>query len=115
MGFEGFSPDCAFKSIEEQENEAKGFLAAVVKHLGDTNIKTKVIDGKTSEAILQSAAEYKADLIVMGAHSHSGFEKIMGDVAVKVIKHAKIPILIVPTERQNLSLSANNRDVLHYI
>jgi len=115
MGFEGFSPDCAFKSIEEQENEAKGFLAAVVKHLGDSNIKTKVIGGKTSEAILQSAAKYKADLIVMGAHSHSSFEKIMGDVAAKVIKHAKIPILIVPTERQNLSLSANNQDLLHYI
>ena len=115
MGFEGFSPDCAFKSIEEQENEAKRFLAAVVKHLDDSNIKTRVIDGKTSEAILQSAAEYKADLIVMGAHSHNDFGKIMGDVAAKVIKHAEIPILIVPTERQNLSITSKSQDVLHYI
>jgi nucleotide-binding universal stress UspA family protein len=115
MGFEGLSPDCAFKSKGEQENEAKRFLAAVVNHLGDRNIKTCVLDVKTSEAILEYAAEYKADLVVMGAHSHNGFGKIMGDVTTKVIKHAEIPVLIVPADKQELSLADKKQEILQYI
>ena len=115
MGFEGFSPDGAFKNIEEQENEANRFLTAVVKHLGNSNIKIRVLDGKTFEAILQYAVEYKADLIVMGAHSHNGFEKILGDVAAEVIKHAEIPILIIPTDKHDLSLISRRQDMLQYI
>ena len=112
MGFEGFSPDCAFKSIDEQENEANMFLAAVVKHLGDSNIKTRVLDGKTSEAILQYAAEYKADLIVMGAQSHNGFEKlVMGDVVARVLKHSKIPVLVIPTDKQHQSHIGQKEDM----
>jgi len=115
MGFEGFSPDGVFKDLEEQENEASRFLAAVVKHLGDSNIKIKVLDGKTFEAILQYAVEYKADLIVMGANNHSGFEKILGDVIAKVIKHTEIPILIVPTDKHDLRTNSKKQDVLQYI
>lgn len=115
MGFEGFSADWAFKSIEEQENEAKKFLAAVVSHLGDGNIKTSVLDGKTSEAILQYASEYNADLVVMGAHSHNSFGKIMGDVTAKVIKHAEIPVLIVPADKQELDQVSKKQEVLQYI
>ena len=115
MGFQGFSPDSSFKSMEEQEKEAERFLEAVVKHLGDSTIKTSVLDGKTSEAILQYAAEYKADLVVMGAHSHNGFGKIMGDVAAKVIKHAEIPVLVVPADKQDLGLVSKRQDILQYI
>ena len=90
-------------------------VAAVVKHLGDSTIKTSVLDGKTSEAILQYAAEYKADLVVMGAHSHNGLGKIMGDVAAKVIKHAEIPVLIVPADKQELGLVSKKQDTLQCI
>ena len=116
MGFEGFSPDSIFKSMEEQENEAKRFLATVVNHLGDSTIETKVLDGKTSEAILGFAKEWNADLVVMGAQSHNGFEKIiMGDVVARVLKHTEIPILIVPTDKQDLALTGKNQETLHYI
>lgn len=116
MGFEEFGPDCSFKNIEEQENEANRFLEAVVKHLGGTNIETKVLDGKTSEAILQYAAAYKSDLIVMGSQSHNSFEKlIMGDVVANVLKHSTIPLLIVPTDKQDLSKIATQAYTHQYI
>lgn len=116
MGFEGFSPDSTFKNMEEQENEAKRFLAAVVNHLGDSTIKTKVLDGKTSEAILEFAKEWNADLVVMGAQSHNGLEKIiMGDTVSKVLKHTEIPILIVPTDKQDLNLASMKQETLHFI
>lgn len=100
MGFDGIAPDYAFNTLAEQEKEATRFLEAVVKHLGDDKIKTVIVDGKTDEAILQYAAENSADFIVMGSQSHSGVEKIlMGSVAAKVLRHSRIPILIVPTDK----------------
>lgn len=116
MGFNGFSPDSAYKNIDEQEKEAEEFLSAVVKHLGGVNIETKVLNGKTSEIILQYAAEYDASLIVMGSQSHSSFEKVlMGNVVADVLKHSLIPVMIVPAEKQNLNLLNRKHDVLHYI
>jgi nucleotide-binding universal stress UspA family protein len=101
MGFEGFSADSSYKKIDEQKKEAAHFLAAVVHHLGDQNIETQVLDGRTSKAILDFAASWKADLIVMGAQSHNSFEKIlMGDVTANVLKHSEIPILVVPAVKQ---------------
>lgn len=116
MGFDGFGPDCSFNNVEEQEKEAKRFLETVVKHLGDETIQIKVVDGKTAEAILQYAAEYGADLIVMGAQSHNSFEKlIMGDVVAKVLKHSEIPLLIVPTDKQDLNKAARRVEGVQYI
>ena len=115
MGFEGFRADSSFETEEQQQNEANRFLAAVVKHLGGSNIKTKVLDGKTAEAILQYACEYKADLIVIGAHSHNGIEKIMGNVAAKVIKNAVIPTLIVPADKLSQRQNSKIQDTLQYI
>ena len=101
MGFEGFNSDCAFNDLEEQENEANSFLEAVVKHLGDSSIKTKVLDGMASEEILRYAAEYNADLIVMGTQYHKGLEKLITvDIVGKVINHAEVPVLVVPGDKQ---------------
>lgn len=116
MGFEGFGSDCSFKNMGEQESEAKRFLQAVVKHLGDDNIEIKVLDGITSEAILAYAKEWDADLLVMGNQSHNSFEKlIMGDVVAKVLKHSKTPLLIVPTDKQELNKVATRVDAVQYI
>ncbi|SRR5258706_699595 len=115
MGFEGFSPDCVFKSTDEQKLEAKRFLAAVVTHLSDSKIKTMVLNGKTSKVILEFAEGYKADLIVMGTHSHNAFEKTMGDVTARLIKHTKIPVLVIPTDSKDLHLSGKTDEVLQYI
>lgn len=111
MGFEGFSPDGVFNSLEEQENEAERFLEAVTRHLGDINIKTKVLNGKIHEAILEYAVEYKADLIVMGVHSHSGLGKILGDVTARVIKHTDTPVLIIPPDKKDPGMTSKQQNI----
>lgn len=111
MGFEGFSSDNAYKEMEVQEKEANRFLEAVVKHLGDSSIKTKVLDGSTSNAILEYAAVYEADLIVMGTQYHHGLEKLItGDIVGKVINHTAIPILVVPPDKQDISGMARQQE-----
>ncbi len=42
-------------------------------------------------------AESGTDLLVMGSIGRTGLEKIMlGSVAEKVVRHSKVPVLIVP-------------------
>ncbi|CAN5250210.1 universal stress protein [soil metagenome] len=55
--------------------------------------------GKAHEIILKVADEWEADLIVLGTHGRTGLAHlIMGSVAEHVIRHAKIPVLIVPSK-----------------
>jgi len=99
MGYAGFLTSNTFEMIEGLRSESENFLNASVKHLKDDNIKTAVLDGDTSDAILEFANEWEADLIVMGTHSRSGLANLlMGSNAVDVVKHSKIPLLIVPTK-----------------
>jgi nucleotide-binding universal stress UspA family protein len=55
--------------------------------------------GSTADGILQSAVEFGADLIVIGTHKRSGFDRfLMGDVAEGVVHRTTIPVLVVPFE-----------------
>jgi nucleotide-binding universal stress UspA family protein len=56
--------------------------------------------GAPARAILRSAAEIKAEVIVVGTHRRSGMKKLMlGSVAEQVLQHAHCPVFIaVPTE-----------------
>jgi nucleotide-binding universal stress UspA family protein len=102
-GFEDFSPADSFKTMADHESEARLFLTAVAKHLGDKSIKIKVVEGAYYESLLEYASEYDADLIVMGSRGRNGLDRlIMGDIVSKVIRHARIQVLIVPADRTYL-------------
>jgi nucleotide-binding universal stress UspA family protein len=116
MGFEEFSSDACFRKPEEQEKVADDFLAAVVRHLDDSRIKTKVLDGRTANAILAFAAEWNAALIVVGAQSQHGFEKLLsGDVVPHVLKHAAIPVVVVPTEERHFYHTGSEEHIHQYM
>lgn len=53
--------------------------------------------GDTAEGIISCAANFNADLIVIGTHSRSGLDRlIMGSIAEHVVRHSEIPVLVVP-------------------
>lgn len=57
--------------------------------------------GFAGPAIVQTAFEKKADLIVMGAHGASGMrEQFVGSTAYYVVKYANCPVLIIPEGRK---------------
>ena len=57
---------------------------------------------KKARAILKTAAEYGADIVVMGSHGRSGLGKlIMGSVAENVLHNSKVPLLVVPISSHN--------------
>ncbi|WP_026838664.1 universal stress protein [Gillisia sp. JM1] len=100
MGYHGFDAEIDLNINKEMHSVAENFLDTVRKHLKDTQVETKVIEGTTAEVILEYASSWKADTIVLGTHSHNILEKIfIGDVASKILKNTKIPVYMVPTNK----------------
>lgn len=98
MGYEGYAFPADFKIQEEFVKVAQDYLDKTAVHLGEKNISTHLAEGDTSRMILEYAQEWKADLIVMGAHRHGTLEKLfLGTVASSVLEHTKIPVYMVPT------------------
>jgi nucleotide-binding universal stress UspA family protein len=61
------------------------------------SIGTVVREGPAVTEILDQAAATSADLIVMGTHGTSGFERlVLGSVTEKVLRKARCPVLTVP-------------------
>ena len=102
MGFGGFiGMDIMQPDITEQLNRSSlDFLQKSKEHLGDNNINTLVAEGETADAILETASNINADLIVLGSHSRRGLDAIlMGSVTEKVLAHSKVPLYIIPTKK----------------
>jgi nucleotide-binding universal stress UspA family protein len=60
-------------------------------------IRTMVSEGPAAARILGQAADMAADLLVMGTHGRSGFERLLlGSVTEKVLRKATCPVLTVP-------------------
>ena len=65
-------------------------------------IEAVVREGNTVAEILEQAASMKADLLVIGTHGRSGFERLLlGSVAEKVVRKASCPVLTVPKQSQD--------------
>lgn len=65
----------------------------------DAGIKTDVLvdEGNAAEQIVAQAKSRQADLVVMGTHGLSGFDRfVLGSVAEKVVRKASCPVLTVP-------------------
>ena len=62
-----------------------------------TPIEAVVREGSTAAEILDQAAAMNVDLLVIGTHGRSGFERLLlGSVAEKVLRKAYCPVLTVP-------------------
>lgn len=71
----------------------------VEKIFKDHKVWTFVEKGTPFETILKVAEEWEADLIVLGTHGRTGLSHLLiGSVAEKVIRHSKIPTLVVPSK-----------------
>ena len=82
---------------QQLDAESKGFLNQVKLEINDEAAEIYTSEGDVADAILDTAANCKADIIVMGSHSRSGFDKIfMGNVTKKVVQHSHLPLYIIP-------------------
>jgi nucleotide-binding universal stress UspA family protein len=72
-------------------------LEAFAHACGVEALDTEVVQGSVPGEIIRFATDLRADLVVMGTHGRSGFERLMlGSVAEKVLRKAPCPVLTVP-------------------
>ncbi|CAN7577114.1 universal stress protein [Paraburkholderia sp. 22099] len=51
-----------------------------------------------SAVVLKAAADFNADLLVMGTHGRRGFQRlILGSVAERCVRQASLPVLLIPS------------------
>jgi nucleotide-binding universal stress UspA family protein len=73
----------------------RGFVAA--EAAPGVTIDTMVCEGRVTGEILVQADRLKADLLVLGTHGRSGFERLaLGSTTEKVLRKAACPVLTVP-------------------
>ena len=60
-------------------------------------VETRVETGFPSEEILGRIEEWKPDLVVLGTHGRSGFERFMlGSIATAVMRNGETSVLVIP-------------------
>lgn len=79
---------------DEAEARVRGFVREAT---GTDNVTTVITEGPVVPEILKAAAELPADLVVMGTHGATGFDRLLlGSVTEKVLRKAPCPVLTVP-------------------
>jgi nucleotide-binding universal stress UspA family protein len=85
---------CRRRSIEKAEQ----LVARAAQQLQAAGFQTSTAtpDADPRHGIIDCAAEWKADLIVMGSHGRTGIDRLLlGSVAEAVMRHARCSVEIV--------------------
>jgi nucleotide-binding universal stress UspA family protein len=83
----------------ENLNDVRKAMEDLATTLETANLPLEIAigEGQAAKAIVARAADDKSDLIVMGTHGRSGFERLMlGSVTERVLRRAGCPVLTVP-------------------
>ncbi|HOW15379.1 universal stress protein [Methanosarcina sp.] len=78
--------------------DGKKILSETKKTIEDSGVEVKdvLLNGHPGEEIIKFAENNNMDLIVMGTLGATGLEKfLMGSVAEKVVRHSKVPVMVV--------------------
>jgi nucleotide-binding universal stress UspA family protein len=93
-------PDGYYRELERVAKEqAEAAVNSAVERLRSGNvgleISTKIITGSARMAILDEAESWNADLIVLGSHGYSGWQRfLLGSVSHAVATHAHCSVEI---------------------
>jgi nucleotide-binding universal stress UspA family protein len=70
---------------------------ATALDLSDREVEPLVDVGQPAVQLLNHAERCNADLIVVGAHGRENLvEKVIGTTSDRILRHAKVPVLVVP-------------------
>lgn len=79
----------------------------------DASVETRSVSGRPSQAIVDRAAAFEADVVVMGRTGCSGLgERLLGTVTERVLRRTDVPVLAVPDGDLGTDTGAEYGDVL---
>ena len=97
-------PNSVGKAEHKLRLGAQGFLgkAAETASAAGVEVETKLIESEekhVSDMLAMAAAEWKADLLVVGSHGSRGMERFfVGSVAERLVRKAETSLLLVRSE-----------------
>ena len=82
---------------EEQEKRAQGALADIAAKIAlpKERVSTVALSGGVYHELLRDAAEWGADLIVVGSHRPVMSDYLLGSNAKTIVRHAQCSVLVV--------------------
>ena len=81
------------------KKEAGQTLDQLAKMYNGEELVKLMPEGHPREEILKTAEIWEADVIVVGTHGRTGFlHLILGSNAEYVVRHSKIPVMVVPSK-----------------
>jgi len=87
--------------LQEEREQAQGLVAEAAHKLRDAGfqVETEIEVGDAKAVIVDAAAKWPADLIVLGSHGRKGLERfLMGSVSEAVARHAHCSVQIVRSQ-----------------
>ncbi len=103
----GYLPDTAELEKTARENAEKT-VADSAKRVREfagsagADISTDVLFGSPDSRIVETAEEWKADLIIVGSHGYSRWERLLlGSVSDSVVHHAPCSVLVVRVQPES--------------
>ncbi len=90
--------------VSDMEAESEKYLKRVSEQLKahGISVTSEMVEGSTADCILKVAEEKGADLIAMSTHGRSGVARwLIGSVADRVVRTAKVPVLLVRPAQQS--------------
>lgn len=98
MPLEGVGGPEILEVMKAEDNSHHTILQQTIERYGEGLQVSQLTEyGSTADGILSCSKEFGADLIVIGTHSRTGFDRLlMGNVAEKVVRESVVPVLVVP-------------------
>jgi nucleotide-binding universal stress UspA family protein len=99
---EGLYPPLVFSNDDLRQFSDE--LDAFARQSGVAHLVPEVVQGSVAREIVRRAHELPADLLVMGTHGRSGFDRLMlGSITETLLHKAPCPVLTVPAHAPDAS------------
>lgn len=95
-GIPGSVPVFVETDPNKMAEEVRRFCAPLVGRSGQS-VEIVVRPGDAAKEIRQEAEQLPFDLLILGTHGRSGFERLfLGSVTEKVLRSTRVPVLTIP-------------------
>jgi nucleotide-binding universal stress UspA family protein len=89
-------------ALEATGEQALQRVIGRAEETGVSTVEASVLSGRPHRAIVDYAAEYDVDLIVMGTHGRTGLDRyLLGSVTERVVRLSDVPVLAVGEEAED--------------
>lgn len=80
---------------EKEGEKATSYIEKIGKAAG-VEVESRVLKGHPAEKIINFAEDNNIDMIIVGSLGKGRYERtVLGSVSDKIVRHAKVPVLVV--------------------